>query len=133
MSIYRSKPGIQFILPVVIILAGFGFIVIYNKVWFGLAIILILTALIIHMVLTTYYQIEDRVLKIKSGFLLNKTVAIGSIRKIMETKSPLSSAATSPDRLEIMYNKNDSIIISPKDRAGFINELKTINPGIEVE
>ena len=133
MSTYRSNPGIQFILPVVIILAGFGFIVIYNKVWFGLAIIFILTALIIHMVLTTYYQIEDRVLKIKSGFLLNKTIAIGSIRKIMETKSPLSSAATSPDRLEIMYNKKDSIIISPKDRAGFINELKTINPGIEVE
>ena len=133
MSTYRSNPGIQFILPVVIILAGFGFIVIYNKVWFGLAIIFILTALIIHMVLTTYYQIEDRVLKIKSGFLLNKTIASGSIRKIMETKSPLSSAATSPDRLEIKKKKKDSIIISPKDRAGFINELKTINPGIEVE
>lgn len=57
MSTYRSKPGLQFILPVAIILAGFGFIVIYNKVWFGLAIILILTAFIIHMVLTTYYQI----------------------------------------------------------------------------
>lgn len=133
MSIYRSKPGLQFILPVAIILAGFGFIVIYNKIWFGLALILILTALIIHMVLTTCYQIEDRLLRIKSGFLLNKTIAIGSIRKIAGTKSPLSSAATSPDRLEIMYNKNDSIIISPKDRAGFINELKTINPGIEVE
>lgn len=51
----------------------------------------------------------------------------------METKSPLSSPATSLDRLEIMYNKNESIIISPKDRTGFINELKTINPGIEVE
>ena len=133
MSTYRSKPGWQFILPLAIILGGFGFIVIYNKVWFGLALILILASLITHMVLTTYYQIEDRVLKIKSGFLLNKTIAIGSIRKIAGTKSPLSAPATSLDRLEIMYNKTDSIIISPKDKNGFINELKSINPSIEVE
>ena len=133
MSTYRSKPGWQFILPLAIILGGFGFIVIYNKVWFGLVIILILASLITHMFLTTYYQIEDQVVRIKSGFLLNKTIAIGSIRKITATKNPPSSPATSLDRLEIMYNKSDSIIISPKDKTGFINELKTINPGIEVE
>lgn len=85
------------------------------------------------MVLTTYYQIEDRVLRIKSGFLFNKTITIESIRKITSTKSALSSPATSPARLEIMYNKNDSIIISPKDKAGFINELKKIKPDIEFD
>lgn len=133
MSTYRSKPGWQFILPLAIILGGFGFIVIYHKVWFGLALILILASLITHMVVTTCYQIGDRVLRIKSGFLLNKTIGIESIRKITETKSPLRPAAVSPDRIEILYNKNDSIIISPKDKNGFIRELKMINPGIGVE
>jgi hypothetical protein len=133
MSTYPSKPAIQFIVPLVIILGAFGFIVIYNKIWFGLAIILILASLIIHMVLTTYYKIENGVLRIKSGFLFNKTITIGSIRKITGTKTPLSSAAASAGRLEIMYNKNDSIIISPKDKAGLIDELKRINPGIEVD
>jgi len=118
---------------VAIILGGFGFIVIYNKIWFGLAIIIILASLITHMVLTTYYQIGNRVLRIKSGFLFSKTIAIGSIRKVAGTKNPLSSPATSPGRLEIQYNKNDSIIISPKDTPAFINELKMINPAIEVE
>jgi membrane protein YdbS with pleckstrin-like domain len=133
MSTYKSKPAFQFILPLAIILGGFGFIVIYNKIWFALALIVILASLIAHMFITTCYQIEGTVLKIKSGFLFNKSIAIGSIRRVTATKTPLSSPATSLERLEIMYNKNDSIIISPKDKTGFINELKTINPGIDVE
>lgn len=133
MFTYRAKPGIKFILPVAIILSGFGFIVVYNKIWIGLVIIFILASFITHMLLTTYYQIEDRVVRIKSGFLFNKTIPIESIRKITGTKNDPDPAATSAGRLEIMYNKNDSIVISPKDKMGFLNELKNKNPGIEFD
>ena len=132
MSTYPSRPAIRYILPLVIILAGFGFIVVYNRVWFGLAIIIILASLIIHMVLTTYYQIDGRVLRIKSGFLFNKAIAIESIRKIAGTKGNLNTQSISTGRIEIMYNKSDSIILSPKDITGFIDELVKANPGIEL-
>jgi membrane protein YdbS with pleckstrin-like domain len=130
MTTYKSKQALVLIMPLILILGGFGFIMAYNKVWPGLFVMIIIASLVTHMFLTTYYQIDGRVLKIKSGFLFNKTIAIDSIREITATKNPLSSPATSLDRLEIKYNKSDSIIISPKDKAGFINELKKINPAL---
>jgi hypothetical protein len=45
----------------------------------------------------------------------------------------LSAPATSFDRLEILYNSFDTVIISPKDKSGFITHMKTINPSIEVD
>ena len=53
---------------------------------------------------------------------MNTNIDIKSIRKIIETYNPLSSPAASIDRLEIFYNKFDSILISPKDK-------KEIGPG----
>jgi hypothetical protein len=43
----------------------------------------------------------------------------------------MSSPALSLDRIEIFYNKFDSVIISPKNKADFVAELKSINPAIE--
>lgn len=92
-----------------------------------------MAAFIGHMLLTTYYQVEGNTLTIKCGFLINQEVKIDTIRKIKETSNPLSAPAASLDRLEIAFNKFDNVLISPKDKAGFINELTKLNPGIEVQ
>jgi len=60
-------------------------------------------------------------------------IEIKSIRKIYRTKNPLSSPALSLDRIAIVYNKYDEILISPKERNEFIDELLKINPGIEIQ
>jgi len=133
MTTYKSKYEFVLVIPLVIILGVFGFIMAYNKIWPGLFIMIIIASFVTHMFLTTYYQIEGRALKIKSGFLFSKTVAIDSIRKITAAKSPLSSSSTSTGRLEINYNKSDTIIISPKDRPGFLDEIKKIKPDIELD
>lgn len=133
MTTYKSKYEFVLIIPLVIILGVFGFIMAYNKIWPGLFIMIVIASFVAHMFLTTYYQIDGRALKIKSGFLFNRTVAIDSIRKITAAKSPLSSPSTAPGRLEINYNKSDSIIISPKDRPGFLDEIKKIKPDIEFD
>jgi hypothetical protein len=85
------------------------------------------------MFLTTNYTIDSNKLTIKCGFLYNKTIDIKTIKKITETNNPLSSPAASLDRLEIAYGKNDSILISPKQKSEFINDIKRINPGIEIK
>jgi len=64
--------------------------------------------------------------------MVNKTVPIDLIREISETNNPLSSPANSLDRLEIKYSSNGIILISPKDKSGFINQLIKINPNIEL-
>lgn len=59
-------------------------------------------------------------------------IDIKSIRKIYSTNNPLSSPALSLDRIAVVYNKYDEVLISPKERADFIQELLKINPNIEV-
>lgn len=60
-------------------------------------------------------------------------VEIQSIRKIYKTRNPLSSPALSLDRIAIVYNKFDEVLISPKNKKEFIDELLKINPAIVVE
>lgn len=59
-------------------------------------------------------------------------IDINSIRKVYKTRNPLSSPALSLDRLAIVYNKFDEVLISPVERDDFIQELLKINPNIEV-
>ena len=43
----------------------------------------------------------------------------------------MSSPAPSFDRIELKYGKFDEIIISPKDKLSFANDLTQINTEIE--
>lgn len=70
---------------------------------------------------------------IRSGLITNQKIDINDIRKIVQTTNPMSSPALSLDRIEIFYHKFDSIIISPKDKILFIEDLKRINPAIEID
>lgn len=133
MKTYKSKIGLELVIPVFIVLSVVGGLNAYAGSWSGLVVIIGVALFIMHMFLTTYYQLDGEQLKIKCGFLINKTVAIRTITKIEETNNPLSSPATSLDRLEIFYNKFDSVLISPKDKQGFITALKTIKPAIDVQ
>ncbi|QDK83811.1 hypothetical protein EXU85_22455 [Spirosoma sp. KCTC 42546] len=132
MITYKSKVGLELLMPLVIILGGVGAVNAYNENWPGLLILVLVGSFITHLFATTYYQIDGTRLRIKSGFLVNKSLDINTITKITETNNPLSSPATSMDRLELSYNKFDSILISPRDKIGFIQELKQVKPAIEV-
>ncbi|WP_188506475.1 PH domain-containing protein [Parapedobacter pyrenivorans] len=99
----------------------------------GFALLMLITTIFcIQLFLSTYYIINSDQLIIRSGMLYRKRVAISSIRKVKATRNPISSPAPSLDRLEIFYNKFDSVIISPKDKAAFIASLIKLNPEIEV-
>jgi len=130
---YKSKIDIGLTFPIFIVLFGVGGLMVFMRVWAGLAIILLLLTFIIHMLLTTQYKIIGKSLRIKSGIFVNKSVSIDTIRTITETNSILSSPANSLDRLELRYNKFERIIISPKDKDGFIKILSELNPNIEIQ
>lgn len=100
--------------------------------WLGLGINVLFIAFVAYLFLTTYYVIEGNFLRVKSGFLINKIIDIHTIRIISETNNPIGAPAASLDRLEISYNKHDTILISPKDKSGFIDQILRINPQIEI-
>ncbi|MEO6149304.1 MAG: PH domain-containing protein [Mucilaginibacter sp.] len=134
--VFKSKVGFVFYFALIAI-AIFGLIVFFgvspakDKDIYPILIAFGLPVLFIASFLNTKYTItSDNLLKIKSGFIINKQVPISTISKIKPTGSWLSAPALSFDRLEIFYDQFDSVVISPKDKDEFIALLKTINPGI---
>ena len=88
-------------------------------------------AFIVYLFFSAVYTIDNGFLIIKLGFVYNKKIGINRIKSIKRTKNPISSPAPSFDRIEVCFDKYNSIIVSPKDKVGFVRELKNINPKIE--
>lgn len=129
---YKSEIGLELSIPIGVLLLALGGLMIWNRVWIGLVIILITVIFILHLFSTTYYLIAGDQLRIKSGFFVDMTISIPSITKIRETHNPVSSPALSLHRLEIKYNRFDYVLISPKDRTHFIADLLHVSDQIEV-
>ena len=100
--------------------------------WTVLMVNLLFLAFVLYLLFNTYYVIDGKVLIIRAGFVVNKKVDIDTISIIAETNSFVSSPAASLDRLNIIYNKHNSVLVSPKDKAGFIAHLTRLNPNITV-
>jgi hypothetical protein len=105
---------------------------IINHVWPGLLIIIAVAAFAAYILTTIHYIINGNDLIIRSGFIVNTTIKIDTIKKIKETHNPLSSPAASLDRLAIHYGKSGFIMVSPKNKMDFIKDLTAINTKIEV-
>lgn len=133
MKRFYSKIGLEVVIPIVLIIGVTTTLMVLQKAWPGVAVLLVTMLFIVHLITNTYYQIEHGALRIKSGFIINKHIAINSIRKIQKSNSIFSSPAASLDRLEIFYNKYDSVLISPKDKQEFLAQLRNINPAIEIQ
>ena len=133
MTRYNSKIGIGILIFLIIVLGGVSIPMIIDRIWIKLAVIFAVIGFIGNIFTTTYYLIADKDLIIKSGFMVNKTISIDTIREISESNNPLSSPANSLDRLEINYSRKGTILISPKDKAGFLNHLIEINPKIDLK
>lgn len=87
------------------------------------AIILILGAgFPVWLYASTRYIVTDDDLKIISG-PFSWTIPIQSIVSVQETQSASASPALSFDRLEIIYGEDKAIIVSPLDKAKFIQKL----------
>lgn len=81
---------------------------------------------------TTFYVITDTKLVIRSAFI-HINISVYDIQSIQKTTNILSSPALSLDRLKIVYDSEKSVLISPKNRGEFLEELLKLNPSIEVE
>lgn len=95
----------------------------------------IVIAFIVWVLLDTRYVLRNNFLFYRSGPIRGR-IAIGKIKSIRK-HSGLFVPVTLKPALDvkgyiITYNQFDDIFISPKNAEAFINELKKINPEIEV-
>lgn len=99
---------------------------------YGLIGLCTVVGLILIFSKTTRYIINENQLIVKSTWIVNERIDISKITKIEKSNSILSSPALSLDRLRIRYNKYDEVLISPKEKKAFIDELLKVNPNIEI-
>ncbi|AMR32195.1 hypothetical protein A0256_12570 [Mucilaginibacter sp. PAMC 26640] len=130
-QIFPSKKGILIYIPLIILLAVAG-PYLWKGSYVGAMICLgMMLVLYFPILFNTYYTVNDNgLLQVKCGLFIDTKIEIANIKKIVDTRTVISSPALSLDRLEIFYNKFDTIIVSPKHKADFIAALKKINPAI---
>jgi hypothetical protein len=133
--IYYSK--VSYILLIIVFVVFFGPLIPnyindgFNSNMFLMTLaLIILFGLILHMFFNTTYKIENEKLYIKCGFFKYRPVNIGDMKKVSKSSNIISSPAASFDRIEITYGKFDELIISPKHKSKFVEDLQKINPRI---
>ena len=111
-------------IPIYTLIIGQGiFLMEQTSVWFflfhlTLAILIYLFIIRIHYILTV-----DQII-IKMGPFSYRKIDIATIRKMEFSNSPLSAPAASLQRIAIHYNKWGYVLLSPKNRTEFIEEVE---------
>lgn len=128
MTKYKSKIDIGLILIVFCIIAISSVpMFVPEIVWLGIVIDLTVILIFLNIIYGTAYIIEEDMLTIRSGIFINKTIDIHDIVEVNKTKDMQSSPALSLDRIRLKLKNKETVMISPKDRDGFINEICSIN------
>ncbi|RWY53646.1 PH domain-containing protein [Mucilaginibacter gilvus] len=131
---FPSKKGFVIYIPLIILfIVEVGYIA--GGMYIGAVLVFaVMSAMFFPVFFNTYYAIStDGILRVKCGMFFNTKVAISSITRVENTRTVLSAPALSTNRIEIFYNKFDSVIISPEAKAVFVAELQKINPGIRYQ
>lgn len=135
MNTFKSKIDILLFTPLIFINIFLILLSIKNNtnLTILLFIIIIPNILFAYIILTTYYILIKNNLHIRYAYAIIKIIDISTITEIrFKTKEVRNSYSLSHDRIEIIYNNNKSIVISPKDKDGLIEELQLINPSFVV-
>lgn len=133
-KVFASKVDIA--LPILLVVSSIPAILIgiTEKDWVLIALMVAVFAMVMYLLFDTYYVITQGILKVHSGFIVNKNISIESIKAIKKTDSILSAPASSlTERIEVCYGNSKTIIISPKEKLIFIAELQKQNLEIKVE
>jgi uridine kinase len=132
-KVFKSAISWWLMGSVLVLLIGTSVIMLLERAWLGLLINASVIIFFLHLILNTYYQIKENKLIIVCGILFKLDISIDEIKDIQPTNNPLSSPALSLDRLAIRYGSRQTVMISPKNKEGFIHELLLVNPTILVK
>lgn len=97
--------------------------------WFTLAI----WGSIVVAFIPTRYVIEGRTVAIRCGLTCWEFLAfsVDDVQSVRPTHNPLSAPALSLDRLRVDLGFHGSTLISPKDKAGFLQAIASLNPQLQ--
>ncbi|MGH1366840.1 MAG: PH domain-containing protein [Calditrichia bacterium] len=133
MTVYKSKIGWGIVAAIVASFGIPGYFLIQDFSWITTLILVVTAGAIFYFFTRIRYEVNDAELKVYGDLISSAPIDISSIRSIKETNNPIASPAASLDRLEITHGKFASkVLVSPKDKAGFIKHILSINPNVNV-
>jgi hypothetical protein len=131
-QVFHSKVGLEIFLPLCLVHGSVLFLLARDGIWIGFGFFAALSLCLGYVLFSIRYIIDGNRLLIRGGFFYRMEIDIQSIQRITKSRNPLSSPAASLDRLAIGWGHGDEMLVSPKDKIGFVQALQTINPNIQV-
>lgn len=134
-KIFRSRISILLLLLILAIFIPVSIPIFQNKDYEGIYVLSGTFFLLLFLFTGMRYIISGSKLTFKIWFIPTWSVDIADIRSVKRSYNLLSSPAASLKRLHISLKrktKYPDILISPAKEQEFIDELKAINPGINV-
>lgn len=132
-QVFYSKIGGFYIVSLLFVGFVLGYLLIIDFSWLALVLDVLIVGILVLMGINTKYTLyNDGKLKVVCGFLPSRY----DVRKavsVKPTRSLLSAPAVSLDRIEVKFKKGLPLVVSPRDKQGFIAALKAVNPEIKVE
>lgn len=99
--------------------------------WISAAVIVLMLVAMTDIVLRITYVIAGNTLTVKCSFIMKKEFDIRNIKSISPSHSFLASAGASLHRLAIRFtDSHEVLLISPKDKQGFIDHICRVNPSV---
>jgi len=89
-------------------------------------------AIVVWMMLATYYTLDDQDLTVRCG-PFRWRIALREIGAVSATRDPSSGPALSLDRLRVEYGGGRALLISPRDASGFLMDLERLKAGATAE
>ncbi len=101
-----------------------------GKITVTIVIATLVLLFVLYHFYNTVYTIDKNKLQVRCGLFSYRPIPIDAIKVVTRTNSIISAPASSFDRIQIDYLNDKSIVISPKDKRRFINDMRQINPNI---
>ena len=133
MKKFASKPGLELLVPLSLLLGYALFGAIMDQNWIAVLLLALVVVFFLYLYNTTRYNIYGKQLEVSCGFFYYKMVQIDTISSIKKVTDVFAAPATSIYRLLITYNNKECVAISPMHKLDFIQTLTNINPAIRIE
>lgn len=136
-TVYRSKIDWWAWLCLLVVPVSMWFTAFDMPWWYAVFICGGLTALCLIGLFGCWYEIDGKSLMVYMFFRPTR-LPIDKIKSVKKTTGILSTAAMSTKRVSISFTDRSvlksfaPLEISPKDRDGFMAQLKSINPNIKI-
>lgn len=134
--LFKSKVDAWLVVLIVLIGLGSGAIALLEAdtgSWITVAVIVVICTAVLSMLYSIRYVVIGTQLQIYYTRTISSSYDLRELKSLRPTHNPLSAPAASLDRLELKFTRYRDILISPKDKAGFIALVKAINPEVRIE